>query len=114
MMLLVLWLALALVTAVLVGVYTRPPTRSAVALRRRMDELEESTDRDHVQLTRLIKRYRALEGHVYGSMEPADDEPAPAAALPDSPQLELHTPRDDFPEDAFQAELARRRGVTRA
>lgn len=98
----------------LVWVYVRPPTRSGVALRRRLDDLEESSGGDHMELKRLVKRYRRLEGHVYGSMEPDEDEAAPdgpnPSSQPGSGSLAL-IPDSDFPEDAFQAELARRRGT---
>lgn len=111
--------ALLLTVALLVAVYTRPPTRSAVALRRRLDELEELADRTHVELKRLIKRYRSLEGHVYGSFDEPDEpdeEVAPTAApqaapaaggptlVPDAPDVP-----QDFPEEAFQQLVNARR-----
>jgi hypothetical protein len=91
-----------------------------VALRRRLDELEELADRTHTELKRLIKRYRSLEGHVYGSFNAPDDdedeEVAPSGAPepvrgqePDS--LALVPDETDFPEELFQAQLAARRNT---
>ena len=110
--------ALVFLAGVLVYVYTRPPTRSNTALRRRLDDLEADHSTDHAELKRLVKRYRALEGHVYGSMEPEDDvvytAGAPSGPNPDSGTG--HTPfallpDSDFPEDEFQRLVASKRGL---
>lgn len=100
--------------AVAVWMLLRPPARSTAALRRRVDDLEADYATDHTELKRLVKRYRALEGHVYGSMEPEPDE----LAEPDGPNqpaagsgtLEL-VPTPDFPEEEFRALLAQKRGL---
>lgn len=108
----------ALVAAVGIAIltllaYTYPPTRSVTALRRRVDALETDYATDHTELKRLVKRYRALEGHVYGSMEPDDDEAAadghnPAHAPGSASSLAL-LPDPDFPEEAFQRLVEARR-----
>lgn len=99
----------------LLYVYIRPPARSATAMRRRLDDLESDYATDHTELKRLVKRYRALEGHVYGSMEPAEDElAAPGGPNPEQGRDLALLPDSDFPEEEFQQLVAKKRGLPHA
>ena len=109
-------LGLSAAIVALAAAYLWPPSGSVVALKRRMSALEADHETDSSLLQRIKKRHYALEGHVYGSDDDDDDEetaapaghnlahgePAPLALIPDVP--------DDFPEEAFQEAVARRRG----
>lgn len=103
----------ATIVALLVA-YLRPPKGSVRALRARVNDLEELTERDHTRLALHLKRYRSLEGHVYRTEELDEETGAPDAlnpsSQPGSGSLAL-IPDSDFPEAEFQAALARRKAL---
>jgi hypothetical protein len=111
----VLVLALSATAVALALAYLLPPAASIRALRKRVTDCEALTEQLDARIARHLKRYRSLEGHVYGSMDgDDDDEPEQAAPGGHNP---AHTPEpgtlalipEDFPEDAFQAAVAQRR-----
>ena len=109
-------LALAGTVAALSFAFLRPPSSSVTAVKRRLAALEADHESLSAKVERIKKRHYALEGHVYGSDDDDDltELPDVAPAAPGGPNptptrdLAL-LPDTDFPEEAFQAELAKRR-----